>query len=380
MARWLVVVLAVLFCGAVMAGDVAKAPSKDDGCATCDTAAKAKGATFEGAPVSPAEAARLKAQGARRFADSFTTHQGRELLKEVDILNLLNSLYLSDVQMRHVMVVATKAEKARRAAMKEAEGTNARLEKALVALRKEMLTTGKPKCETSAMQQVNEAQSKLCDINKALAKDLVAYESYVKAVLTDNQREKVYNYEHCLIPVKSLRDPARIGSPDSGSVNEKLLEQVRAMSPEEFEAHKDDLVAKAFAKTMYYMGGGEMKDEDRVKERDKMLTLFAKARMLNDLDFQFSKAKMAAQLSTDYLDVRDRVKEISKQVLKVRNEKRFDGKAEPGIYSSMFLDSRIIPLLAERLRIYEGFKGEEAVDLDRIEKAAGCANGSCAID
>jgi hypothetical protein len=111
-----------------------------------------------------------------------------------------------------------------------------------------------------------------------------------------------------------------------------------------------------------------------------MLTLFAKARMLNDLDFQFSKAKMAAQLSTDYLDVRDRVKEISKQVLKVRNEKRFDGKAEPGIYSSMFLDSRIIPLLAERLRIYEGFKGEEAVDLDRIEKAAGCANGSCAID
>jgi hypothetical protein len=312
--------------------------------------------------------------------DAYTTHQGKELLKEVDILNLLNSLYLSDVQMRHVMVVATKAEKARRAAMKEAEGTNARLEKALVALRKEMLTTGKPKCETSAMQQVNEAQSKLCDINKALAKDLVAYESYVKAVLTDNQREKVYNYEHCLIPVKSLRDPARIGSPDSGSVNEKLLEQVRAMSPEEFEAHKDDLVAKAFAKTMYYMGGGEMKDEDRVKERDKMLTLFAKARMLNDLDFQFSKAKMAAQLSTDYLDVRDRVKEISKQVLKVRNEKRFDGKAEPGIYSSMFLDSRIIPLLAERLRIYEGFKGEEAVDLDRIEKAAGCANGSCAID
>jgi hypothetical protein len=46
----------------------------------------------------------------------------------------------------------------------------------------------------------------------------------------------------------------------------------------------------------------------------------------------------------------------------------------------MFLDSRIIPLLAERLRISDGFKGEEAVDLDKIEKAAGCANGSCAID
>jgi hypothetical protein len=308
------------------------------------------------------------------------TNTLHDLKKEIDILNMLNSLYLSEVQMRHLMVVATKAEKSRRAAIKETEGVNARLEKALASLRKEMLTTGQPQCEASGMEQVRELQGKVCDVNKGLAKDLVAYESYVKAILTDNQREKIYNYEHCLIPVKSLRDPARIGSPDSGSVNEKLLEEVRAMSPEEFEAKKDDLVSHAFAKTMYYMHGGDMKAEDRVKERDKMLSIFAKARTLNDLDFQFTKAKLASQLSTDYLEVKDRVKEINKQVLKVRNEKKFDGKADPGIYSQMFLDSRIIPLLAERLRISEGFKGEEAVDLDKIEKAAACANGSCAID
>jgi hypothetical protein len=352
-----------------------------DGTASTDTAVKAKaGATYEGLPVTPAEAAKLKAQGAHRWYEDYSTHNMHDLKREIDILNLLNSLYLSEVQMRHVMVVATKAEKARRAALKDADVQSARLEKSLTAVRKEMLATGKSKCETSAMTQVKECQEKLRDINKSLDKELVAYESYVKAILTDNQREKVYNYEHCLIPVKSLRDPARIGSPDSGSVNEKLLEQVRAMSPEEFEAKKDDLIAHAFAKQMYYMGGGDMKDEDRIKERDKMLTIFAKARMLNDLDFQFTKAKMAAQLCTDYLEIKDRVKEIKKQLLKVQNEKKFDGKAEPGIFTMMFLDSRIIPLLAERLRISDGFKGEEAVDLDKIEKAAGCANGSCAID
>jgi len=377
MARGLAVLMAVLFCGAVMAGDVAKVSPTDGG----GTAVKAKaGATYQGVEVTPAEAAKLKAEGARRFADDYTTHMGKEMLKEVDILNLLNSLYLSDVQMRHLMVVAAKAEKTRRAAMKEADAVNPKLEKALAAMRKEMLATGKAKCETSAMKQVSEQQCKLGDVNKALNKELVAYESYVKAILTDNQREKVYGYEHCLIPVKSLRDPARIGSPDSGSVNEKLLEQVRAMSPEDFEAHKDDLVSKAFAKTMYYMGGGEMKDEDRVKERDKMLTVFAKSRSLSDLDFQFTKAKLASQLCTDYLEVRERVKEISKQVLKVRNEQRFAGKADPGIYSQMFLDGRIISLLAERLRISEGFKSEEAVDLDKVEKAASCVNGACAID
>jgi hypothetical protein len=373
------VLMAALFCGSVLAGDATKVATKDDGCASCESAVKAKGTVeFEGAAVTPAEAAKLKAQGAHRWADAYTTHTAKNLLKEVDILNLLNSLYLSDVQMRHVMVVATKAEKARRAALKEADGINVRMEKALAAVRKEMLTSGKSKCETSAMEQVGELQEKQCEVRKALSKELVAYESYVKAILTDNQREKVYNYEHCLIPVKSLRDPARIGSPDSGSVNEKLLEQIRAMSPEEFEAQKACIADKQLYVVFKYTG--DMTDDARAKERDKMMTVFAKARSLNDLDFQFGKAKLAAQLNTDYGEVRERLKEISKQVLKVKNEKKFDGKADPGTYSSMFLDPRIIPLLAERLRISEGFKGEEAVDLDQIEKAAACANGSCAID
>jgi hypothetical protein len=362
----------------VLAGDVAKVAGKDD---ACGTAVKAKGGVVvEGLAVTPGQASKVKAEGAHRWFDQYMTHNMHDLKIEIDLLNLQNSLYLSDVQIRHLLVVATKAEKARRVALKEAEPLNMKMERALAQVRKEMVATGKSKGETSAMKQVGETQCKLGEINTALSKQLVAYESYVKAILTDNQREKVYNYEHCMIPVKSLRDPARIGSPDSGSVNEKLLEQVRAMAPEEFEGKKNDLVAAAFAKQMYYMGGGEMKDETRVKERDKMLSVFAKARSLNDLDFQFTKAKLAAQLNTDYLEIKDRVKEISKQVLKVENEKKFDGKAQPGTFAQMFLDSRIIPMLAERLRISEGFKGEEAVDLDKIEKAAACANGSCAID
>jgi len=377
MARLLAALMALAFCGAVLAGDVAKVTPKDDG----GTAVKAKGGVVvEGLAVTPGQATKVKAEGAHRWFDPYMTHNMHDLKIEIDLLNLQNSLYLSDVQIRHLLVVATKAEKARRETLKKAEPLNAQVEKGLAQVRKEMLATGKGKCETSAMKQVSEVQGKLGEINSAMSKQLVTYESYVKAILTDNQREKVYNYEHCLIPVKGLRDPARIGSPDSGSVNEKLLESVRAMSPEEFEAKKDDMVSAAFAKQMYYMGGGDMKDETRAKERDKMLSVFAKTRGLNDLDFQFTKARLAAQLNTDYLEIKDRVKEISKQVLKVQNEKKFDGKAQPGTFTQMFLDSRIIPMLAERLRISEGFKGEEAVDLDKIEKAAACANGSCAID
>ncbi len=375
MARWMAAMVVALWCGALAAEDVAKVTPATG----AETAVKAKGMVdFEGVAVTPAEAAKLKAQGAHRWADAYTTHTAKNLLKEVDILNLLNSLYLSDVQMRHIMVLAAKAEKARRAALKETEVVNPRIERALDSLRKEMLATGKSRCETAAMKQVSELQGKTCEINQALGKTLVAYESYVKAILTDNQREKVYNYEHCLIPVKSLRDPARIGSPDSGSVNEKLLEQIRAMSPEDFDAQKSYIADQQLYIVFKYTG--DMTDDARAKERDKILSVMAKARGLNDLDFQFSKAKLASQLCTDYGEVRERLKEISKQVLKVKNEKKFDGKASPGVYTQMFLDPRIMPLLAERLRISEGFKGEEAVDLDQIEKAAACANGSCAID
>ena len=368
-------ILVVLFCGSVMAGEVAKVTPKGDGA----KAGQAKNLVeYEGAMVTPAEAARLKAQGAHRWADTWMTHNAHDLKKEIDILNLLNSLYLSDVQMRHVMVVATKAEKARRAALKEADGANAKLERSLAAVRRELLATGKEKADSSAQKEVRECKEKLCDVQKVLSKDMVAYESYVKAILTDNQREKVYNYEHCLIPVKSLRDPARIGSPDSGSINEKLLEGVRALAPEQFEVRKEQLIDEHFGKMIKYMG--DLTDDQRAKERDKMLSIFAKSRQLSDLDFQFSKARLAAQLNCDYSDVKDRLKEVSKQLLKVQNEKRFDGKSGPGIFTQMFLDPRIIPLLGERLKIYQGFQNEQAVDLDTIEKAAECANGSCAID
>jgi hypothetical protein len=374
--------MVVLFCGTTLAGDVAKVTPKDDAAATL---VKAKDLVeYEGAMVTPAEATRLKTQGAHRWADKFTTHNIHDLNKEIDILNLLNSLYLSDVQMRHLMVVATKAERARRAALTEADGVNAKLEKALLAVRKELLTAseethkGKGKDQSSATKDVGECKAKLADIYKTLNKDMVTYESYVKAILTDNQREKVYSYRHCLIPVQSLRDPARVGSPDSGSINEKFLEQVHAMSPEQFEAQKEMLVDAHLAKTAKYMG--DLTEDQRARERDKVLSIFAKLRQLNELDFQFAKARLAAQLNGDYSDVKERLKEVKHQLLKVQNEKRFDGKSNPGIYTQMFLDGRIIPLLGQRLKIYEGFQNQEAVDLDKIEKAAACANGSCAID
>ena len=92
--------MVVLFCGTTLAGDVAKVTPKDDAAATL---VKAKDLVeYEGAMVTPAEATRLKTQGAHRWADKFTTHNIHDLNKEIDILNLLNSLYLTDVQMRQI--------------------------------------------------------------------------------------------------------------------------------------------------------------------------------------------------------------------------------------------------------------------------------------
>ena len=189
MARLLAALMALVFCSAVLAGDVAKVTAKDDG----GTAVKAKGGVvLEGAEITPAQAAKIRTEGAHRWFDAYMTHNMHDLKIEIDLLNLQNSLYLSDVQISHLLVVATKAERARRAALKQAEPLNTQLERSLAQVRKEMLATGKPKCETSAMKQVSDVQGKVSEINTALSKQLVehptrALQAAIKGMLPHNR-------------------------------------------------------------------------------------------------------------------------------------------------------------------------------------------------
>ncbi|MEW6359612.1 MAG: hypothetical protein AB1696_24965 [Planctomycetota bacterium] len=334
-----------------------------------------KAVDFEGQKLPAVEAKKMEQQGYHRYYDQWFTHTSHDLKIEIDCQNLLNSLYLSEIQMRHLIGVGVKMEKARRDLKPQVDAINKELEAALKGLKKDMLA-GKDRSASAYDAKVKAAEQKLCDVRKQIQQQAVLCETYAKAILTPNQREKCYNYEHCLIPVKSLADPTRVGSADAGTVAEKLLDEVRSMSKEEMDAAMPGIVAAHFAKMNKYLG--ELSKADEEKERTKMMDVFTEARAMGDLDYQVQKSRLAAQIPCDFSEIKDRLKAINKLACKLESEKG-DGKST-GVVGQMFLKPCMIPLLSQRINILKDWDNYEAIDLEKVQAAAACKNGSCAID
>ncbi|NOZ23305.1 MAG: hypothetical protein GXP25_19705 [Planctomycetes bacterium] len=330
---------------------------------------------FQGQKLPAAEAKKMEKQGYQRYYDQWFTHTSHNLKVEIDCQNLLNSLYLSEIQMRHLIGVGVKMEKTRRQLKPQVEAINKELEAALRGLKRDMLA-GKDRSASPYDAKVKAAEKKMAEVRKSIRQQAVLCEAYAKAILTPNQREKCYNYEHCLIPVKSLADPTRVGSADAGTVAEKLLDKVRAMSEDEMAAAMPEIMAAHFAKMNKYLG--ELSKADEEKERTKIKDVFKEARAMGDLDYQVQKSRLAAQIPCDYSEIKSRLKAVNKLACKLESEKG-DGKSM-GVIGSMFLKPCMIPLLSQRINILQDWDNYEAIDLDKVKAAAACKNGSCAID
>jgi hypothetical protein len=330
---------------------------------------------FEGEKMPAAQAKKLIKQGYHRYHDQWTTHNSHMLATEIDCLNLLNSLYLSEIQMRHMIGVGVKMEKGRKAVKPQIEAINKELERALTLVKKDVVA-GKDKCASVGWQKAQEAEKKLREIRKQLSHQALVCEAYAKAILTPNQREKCYNYQHCLIPVKDLKDPTRVGSADAGTVAEKLLDKIRKMSDEELEDSMPMILSKHYKGMEKYMG--ELSDADRQKEEAKLRGVFKEARAMSDLDYQVHKSRLGAQIPCDYLELKERMFKINCQLLKLEGEKT-DGKCI-GVVGQMFLKPCMVPILAKRINLLDEWENFDAIDLDKVQAAAACKNGSCAID
>jgi len=366
----IVAVALVLLCGVAFAeGDACKAT-------TGQALASAKGLVeFEGVMVTPAMAAKLKREGYRRYHTMWETHNAHELAVEIDRLNLLNGLFLSEVQMRHLMSVAIKAERIRRSYKDAIEAVNREMEVALRGLKKDLLA-GKTMEESPYSEKVKEAKKKMAEIKKKLNQEMLVCETYAKAILTPNQREVCYTYKHCLIPPRELTmKSANIGQADASSVAGELLDRVRKMSDEEFAASLEELVSEHFHSIIKYCG--DMTPAQREKERAIFVSILKKARSLSDLEYQFQKAQLAAQLPNDYDEVKERLTHAKHEVLRVTGE-RAQAKCL-GMIGQMLLHPCVIPILARRLKIYTEWQNTDRVDLDSLESQA-CLNGICAID
>ncbi|MBI3096911.1 MAG: hypothetical protein HYY93_01500 [Planctomycetes bacterium] len=338
----------------------------------------------------------LEEQGFRKFKDPCLSYSVDELRDEINLLNLLNGLYLTDEQMLGVMLDADRANRARAGYHAQVDRLNREMEEHLAAMREILVKSGyaasafESQSYRSHQRRYEDAQEEVQEIARKARGEIAELEGHLGTIVTENQKAIVDGYTSCLIPNKDMKDPTRIGQANENKGRElEGLEKLRGASAAELSQVFDAY----FQETLDYLEHHHcvLTDKAQEKERARLLAVVEKARKMGDLDYALSKDALADEMhqmpDTSKDDDTKSDKQKARDAARADKQKRAEENSAKGKpkgpqvtkLGHFLLHPRMAPILARRLKASKTFQAAEQIDLDQIEAAATCEGGHCGL-
>jgi len=211
-------------------------------------------------------------------------------VNDIRVLNLTNSLYLTEEQMTALAAL-----------QRGANDEYARVEERRVALDRQSLPVLRQLIAAAERGQADPALQVQYQAYRKARTSLQAeegqidarYQPRVKGLLTENQLAMAGNFIPCVVPVQSLTNPERIGQAVDNTGTERALERIRTLPevrvPEAIE-RLQGRVELAFKNKNYR--------EDRIKDvLAEVPKVAADARAMDDVEFKLKKGELAEQIS-----------------------------------------------------------------------------------
>ncbi|GEM_PF-6643914 len=316
-----------------------------------------------------------------RYADACTSFRVAELRDEINLMNLLNGLYLSDEQMLKLLVLAEEANRRRKTCVDEVAKANHTIVEAVASMDR-AAEAGRyaersfdegtwPKAARSCVR----AAEQIAKAHGGVEPDLVELEEQVEEVLTEGQEKIVEAYKSCLIPTKDMKDPLRIGQAQSDEPRfEAQLEAVRKAPPEKMEAVLGKAIDDVIGYQMYE--GSTFTKKQRDEEEKRLSALFLGAKKLSEVEYHLQAKDVSGKMEEAEKD-----RKAKEDAIKRKAERQGTGNAiSSGKMAHFLLHPKAARILAERLSRSKSFKGSAKIDLDSLEAADTCNGGKCAID
>lgn len=229
------------------------------------------------------------------FAQKKGLDSQKELRQEIQILNLINGLYLSSAQMEFLIKQAKKTQELRENFLEEYQKYSDELNEILKELKGELIENTAEVSEDIA-KKVHQLNHKILKLKVDYEEEMDNIIQQVKNNLSGNQIYIIEEFKPCLIPPKG---PLRVGQAGSSKAGLKQLERIREIPEHIYSVKKDEIAGRFLEKILLYKPKGQEIDEEEA--RNKILSIFDEARALSDLDFELKKEKLAAQLKEDIL-------------------------------------------------------------------------------
>lgn len=262
------------------------------------------------------------------------SEEGRLLRSQIQSLNLLNSLHLSKEQMEQLIPVIKEAEKARETLKKSMKKQEPKFNITLKEMKEQLLNSN---------DVTKDLKNKFRTNKKEFEKELKSYDAEMKSlvnktkgILNENQLVLVGEYKSCLVPIKSISNPERIGQAGGGEKFGKLMEKARKVPDDRYPKFRK----KALGRIDERMKKKIKDDQKRSAFIKKLGETMDKVKLMTDEDYEMSKDKLFKELET----AGEKTKKKSKKPRKRKKSK------EEKYIGRFLLNPDIIPILEYKIK------------------------------
>jgi len=219
----------------------------------------------------------------------------KTLRVEIQLLNLLNGLYLSPEQMSFLIDKATHLEAAKNNYTRKHKSYSYQSTESLKKLKEELINEN-TEVSKGVAHDVHKTSQNYLKLKAAYEEELARAIDEVKANLTSAQLHILDEFKPCLMPPKG---PARFGQSEGAEGLTKQLERIRQAPDHVYSVRRYEIANKMIEKLRLHKPKGVELDEDAI--RDHILSVYERARELDEIDFNLEKEALAKQLKEGLL-------------------------------------------------------------------------------
>lgn len=279
-----------------------------------------------------------------------------ELEADINLLNLINGLHLTQDQIKAILKAARRVEKDLAPLAKGPCDEPKDLKEELKILKavRDSLVKGKkaPTTLKARYDVLEERRHKRCvgKLGPKVQEKVQESVERVQAALTPAQKDILSTYKPCLIPPKNLKDPVRVGQAKDTGPMQRYLDEVRGLPDDIYENYIDKIAANVVQESERHVGA--MKEEERKRFLERVVDISNRVRKMSDVEFALEKDALAEELAPE-----DQA-EVLRAKLADMGVARFQME---GKITHFLLNPRIIPILEDRLvRMKKGLASKAA--------------------
>jgi hypothetical protein len=247
------------------------------------------------------------------------------LRRDIQLLNLINGLDLSAEQMQFILDKAREADATREQMKGRAEGNAAATSQVLSELRETLMRgeviSSELRGEFFSVEEENHA------LREEWEREMARLALEVEGNLEGHQLYALEHYVPCVIPPQG---EARIGQAEDTHAGQALLQRIRDIPDDQFEARKKKIAQRVMERVLARLPKSQILALDQEEETEWILCFLEKVRGLDEITFAAEKEALVEEVRSRYASPEMPV-DVSTKI------------------ERHLLDPRIIPLLEEKL-------------------------------